>query len=122
MKNQHKAVQGNKFSLKAAATCAIILLTNNPVRASYDITGMLSESINFVNSAGPWKLLAQIENSHEQHPVSFEHRQVASAIDHSMLLAQIEGMLEPSESSWMAIIDLVQSCELQLNPLTTLKD
>ena len=96
--------------MKAAATCAVILLTNNPVLASYDITGMLSESINFVNSAGPWKLLAQIENSHE-HPVSFEHRP-ASAIDHSMLLAQIAGMLEPSESSWMAIIDLVQSCEL----------
>ena len=48
----------SKLSLKAAATCAVVLLANNHVMASYDITGMLSDSINFVNSAGPWKLLA----------------------------------------------------------------
>jgi len=91
------------------ATCAVILLANSPVQASYDITSMLSESINFVNSAGPWKLLAQIENSRDHHHP--EHIHAASAIDHSLVLAQIEGM-DPSESSWMAIIDLVQSCEL----------
>ena len=90
--------------------CALVMQLPQQIEASTTtiaLEEMAQTSWDYLSQSGPWSFV-QLNQPH------LNTAQV-DIIEYSPAFSNVQ------ESSWMTIIDLIQSCQLQLNPIPTLE-